>query len=217
MAMEPQSDNGFAKGPTPAGKRQRIFGLDNRPVAARRPWCPLLIGLLAVAGCVASFAAAPGVVGGCGAGLALIMLAIAVTDWRSFIIPDWLNATGLALAFVHAAAFEPDQMLSACASAALRAAVLASMFYLVRYAYARIRGRQGLGLGDVKLAAVAGAWLDFVVIPIAIELAVVGALSGYLVWQIVLHRPVSTSTRLPFGFFFAPAIWFGWLIGVTWF
>jgi leader peptidase (prepilin peptidase) / N-methyltransferase len=217
MAMEPQSDNGFAKGPTPAGKRQRIFGLDNRPVAARRPWCPLLIGLLAVAGCVASFAVAPGVVGGCGAGLALIMLAIAIIDWRSFIIPDWLNATGLALAFAHAAVLEPDQMLPAAGSAVLRAVGLSLMFYLVRYGYARVRGRQGLGLGDVKLAAVAGAWLDLAVIPIAIELAVLAALSGYLVRQIVLRRPISATTRLPFGFFFAPAIWLGWLIGATWF
>jgi leader peptidase (prepilin peptidase)/N-methyltransferase len=177
----------------------------------------LSIGVLGATGCVASFAAAPGVIGSCGAGLALIMLAIAITDGRSVLIPDWLNATGLALGFAHAAALEPDQMLSGVGSAALRAVGLALMFYLVRYGYARIRGRQGLGLGDVKLAAVAGAWLDYAVIPIAIELAVLAALSGYLVRQIALRRPISATTRLPFGFFFAPAIWLGWLIGAAWF
>jgi leader peptidase (prepilin peptidase)/N-methyltransferase len=196
---------------------QRLFGFIERAVVARLPWQPILLGLLACAGCAASIDAAPGAIGYCGTGLALIMLAIAVTDWRSFIIPDWLNAAGGALALVHAAAREPDLMLSAAASAAVRGVALALMFYFVRDLYARIRCRQGLGLGDVKLAGVAGAWLDFAMIPIAIELAVLAALSGYLARQLIFRKPVSTTTRLPFGLFFAPAIWLSWLIGAMWF
>ena len=49
------------------------------------------LGLTAIAAGLASIAAAPGVPGVLGAGLALIMLAIAVIDARHFIIPNgWL-------------------------------------------------------------------------------------------------------------------------------
>jgi len=74
-----------------------------------------------------------------------------------------------------------------------------------------MRGRPGLGLGDVKLAGVAGAWLDWLVIPIAIELAAFSALTAYLLQHIVLARSISPTKRLPFGTFFAPAIWVSWL------
>ena len=40
-------------------------------------------------------------------------------------------------------------------------ALRCASFFALRYGYARLRGRQGLGLGDVKLAFVAGAWLDW--------------------------------------------------------
>ena len=153
-------------------------------------------------------------IGFLGAGLALAMLAIAVIDWRSFIIPDWLNAVGGSLALMHAAAQEPEAMLQAVAVAALRGIMLALVFLALRYGYARYRGRQGLGLGDVKLAFVAGAWLDVFMVPVAIQLAVFAALSAYLVRHLVMRQSLSATTRMPFGLFFAPAIWVSWLLEV---
>ncbi len=47
--------------------------------------------------------------------------------------------------------------------------------------YRRLRGREGIGLGDVKLAGVAGAWLDWQSIPIAVEIAALAALAVCLV------------------------------------
>ena len=87
------------------------------------------------------------------------------------------------------AAREPDAMLEATAMAVLRGTVLALIFFALRYGYAQWRGRQGLGLGDVKLAFVAGAWLDWLMIPLAIQLAAFAALSAYLraaacIWSI---------------------------------
>jgi leader peptidase (prepilin peptidase)/N-methyltransferase len=166
--------------------------------------------------CTASLARAPGPIGALGAGLALVMLAIAVVDWRSFIIPDGLNLTAAALAVVHAAALMPEAMPWAVAMAAVRGATLALMFLAIRYGYARIRGRQGLGLGDVKLAFVAGAWLDWLIMPIAIELAAVAALAVYVLRQRVLGHALSRTSRIPFGAFLAPAIWLGWLLQTQW-
>ena len=93
---------------------------------------------------------------------------------------------------------------------------MALVFLGIRYGYARLRGRQGLGLGDVKLAFVAGAWLDWMMIPLAIQFAAFAALSVYLLRQLVLRRAVSATSRIPFGLFFAPAIWLCLVLEVRW-
>jgi len=172
----------------------------------------LMVGSIAAAAICVSIVSAPGIAGFLGACLALLMLTIAMIDCRSFIIPDGLNAVGFCLGLVHSLVLEPDGMLSAISLAVLRGAALALLFLTVRYAYARVRGRQGLGLGDVKLAAVAGAWLDWSFMPLAIEIAACAALTIYVVRQVLIGRPLSASSRLPFGLFFAPAIWICWLI-----
>jgi leader peptidase (prepilin peptidase) / N-methyltransferase len=175
-----------------------------------------VLGLIAVAAVYVSVISAPGAIGFLAAGLALVMLAIAVIDWRSFIIPDWLNIVGAGLAIVYAVARQPEAMLESVAIAVLRGAALALMFFALRYGYAKLRGRQGLGLGDVKLAFVAGAWLDWLVIPIAIQLAAFAALSAYLLRQLLLGQSISTTGRMPFGLFLAPVIWICWVLEVRW-
>ncbi|HZL41456.1 MAG TPA: hypothetical protein VFC45_14395 [Pseudolabrys sp.] len=72
------------------------------------------------------------------------------------------------------------------------------------------RRRAGLGLGNVKLAFVAGARLDWVMIPVAIEIAALRALVAYAVFRTMGRQRF--STRLPFGLLLAPATWFSWLI-----
>ena len=89
------------------------------------------------------------------------------------------------------------------------------LFWSLRWLYRRLRGREGLGLGDVKLAFVAGAWLDWTMIPVAIEIAALAALAVYGVWHFAGRDPVEATTRLPFGLFFAPAIWLAWFLGAA--
>ena len=175
-----------------------------------------IITLLAAAAAYVSITSAPGTIGFLAAGLAIVMLAIAVIDWRTFTIPDWLNITGAGLGIAYAAVRQPDAMLEVTAMAVLRGTVLALIFFALRYGYAKWRGRQGLGLGDVKLAFVAGAWLDWLTIPLAIQLAAFAALSAYLVRQLVSGQSMSATNRMPFGLFLAPAIWICWLLEVRW-
>src|SRR5262249_9230307 len=115
---------------------------------------------LAIAGIVASLWAAPGLPGLLGAALALIMLAIAVIDARLFIIPNELTAAGFVLALANAAVQASEAISESVGLALLRGAVLALLFLGLRSLYRWWRGREGLGLGDVKLAGVAGAWLS---------------------------------------------------------
>jgi leader peptidase (prepilin peptidase)/N-methyltransferase len=100
----------------------------------------------------------------------------------------------------------------ALAAALVRAAVLALAFLSIRLLYHRLRTRQGLGLGDVKLAGVAGAWLDWTMLPVAVEIAALAALTGVLAHQLITRQDLKATTRLPFGLFFAPAIWIAWLL-----
>jgi leader peptidase (prepilin peptidase)/N-methyltransferase len=194
------------------------MGMFDRPVArfARFSFgavsAILALGVCAVA---VSIVAAPGAAGWLGAGLALVMLAIAIVDGRSFIIPDSLNAAGLTLGVAHAFVLGQEDIGAALAGGVLRAAVLALAFFALRLIYARLRGRQGIGLGDVKLAAVAGSWLDWSIMPIAVELAALSALAVYVLRRYALRRPLRPSSRLPFGLYFAPAIWIGWLLQAT--
>lgn len=169
--------------------------------------------LAGAAAALVSVVAVPGPAGWLGAALAALATAIAAVDRRSFVIPDPLNAAGLVLGLVHAAVTSgADGIMAAVADAALRAGVSAAVFGLLWVSYRRLRGRDGLGLGDVKLAAVAGAWLDWSFIPVAVEMAAVAALALHAVRVHGRGRRLRARARLPFGLSLAPAIWIAWLI-----
>jgi leader peptidase (prepilin peptidase) / N-methyltransferase len=175
----------------------------------------LVFAMAAVGAIVASIARVPGMIGLLGAGLALVMLTIAAIDRRRFIIPNALTVGGFALGIFHAAAQEPDAVLRAIALATTRGLVFAILLLILRAVYVLVRGREGLGLGDVKLAGVAGIWLDWPMMPIAIEIAAGAALSVFWIRQFALGQSFSRTTRLPFGLFFAPAIWISWVLEMS--
>jgi leader peptidase (prepilin peptidase)/N-methyltransferase len=166
------------------------------------------------AAALASLIAAPAREGIFGAALALLMTGAALIDARSFILPDRLTFAAFALGLAHAASEGSGAIWEDIANAAARGVVLALAFYALRAVYFRLRRRQGIGLGDVKLAAAAGAWLDWPLIPVAIEIAALTALASYAVRQLLTKRPFGRGAKLPFGLFFAPAIWLCWLSGV---
>ena len=170
----------------------------------------LLVGAASIAASLIVLPNAHGVIGG---GLAILMIAIAIVDARRFIIPNELTAAALALGFLNAAMQDSSFVLELLAVAALRGAVMAIAFLSLRVLYRRIRGHDGIGLGDVKLAGVAGVWLDWWVLPVAIEIAALAAIAVYAVRFLYGRRPSARlKAKLPFGLFLAPAIWVGWLL-----
>jgi leader peptidase (prepilin peptidase)/N-methyltransferase len=139
------------------------------------------------------------------------MIGIAAVDARRFIIPDEFSAAAFVLGLVDAALEFPDAPGAAAATAALRGIIAALALFGLWAAYMRLRGREGIGLGDVKLAGVAGAWLDWPSIPLAFEIAALAALTACLAQWLISGRSIRATTRLPFGLFLAPAIWAAWL------
>lgn len=205
-----------------SGARLRVAAFSGQIEVAKRvmlnplPRDLIATAALTLAACgvvIASLMAAPGASGFFGAALGLLMLAIAVADARVYIIPDQLTLAALLLALAETAVSGFENMPENMALATLRGLVLALGFLALRDLYYRLRHRQGIGLGDVKLAAVAGAWLDWPLIPVAIEIAAVLALIVYITSQLILRQPLRATAKLPFGVFFAPAIWFCWLLG----
>jgi leader peptidase (prepilin peptidase)/N-methyltransferase len=53
--------------------------------------------------------------------------------------------------------------------------------------------------------------LSLPMLPIAIEIAALAALAAYVVRQRKRARVLRAAGRIPFGAFFAPAIWLGWV------
>jgi len=177
---------------------------------------PLVLSLALLVSMLASLVAAPGAEGLYGAFLAALMLATAANDARHYLIPNELTAAAFALALLRAAAFVPDAGAEALLWPVLRAAAVALPLLLLMLAYRRWRGRDGLGLGDVKLAAVCGAWLDLATVAAVIELAALLAIGAYIANAALQRKPLRATAFLPFGLFLAPTIWIGWL-GETWY
>ena len=153
-----------------------------------------------------------------GAWLGVLMTAIAVSDARRFVIPDSLSAAALMLGLAHAgaaAAVTGDAAWSAVAISTARAAAVASLFLALQRGYARLRGREGLGLGDVKLMGVAGAWLDWTTLPTVVAAAAMTALAT-IALAAMKGRSPHAAHAIPFGAFLAPAIWVGWFAESAW-
>jgi leader peptidase (prepilin peptidase)/N-methyltransferase len=139
------------------------------------------------------------------------MLAIAVSDATRYIIPDALSLPSipiglLATHFLDGSERNPPMALEHHGAALFGAAVL----YGVRAAYFYYRNREGLGLGDVKLGAVAGAWTGFQGLPNVLLLACIAAIVCIVAVSLWERRTLTRDTAMPFGVFLAPAIWVIW-------
>jgi leader peptidase (prepilin peptidase)/N-methyltransferase len=177
---------------------------------------PLVLSCALLVGVFASLVTAPATEGIFGAFLAALMLAIAANDARHYLIPNELTGAAFALAMLRAAADVPDMGAQALLWPVARALAVALPLLLLMLAYRHWRGRDGLGLGDVKLAAVCGAWLDLATVAAVIELAALLAIGAYVANAVVQRKPLRGTAFLPFGLFLAPSIWIGWL-GETWY
>lgn len=144
------------------------------------------------------------------------MLAIAVSDARRFIVPDMLSLPAVPLGVLAAPLIGDEQTSSMTVLAHLGAAAAgAALFYAIRQIYFALRRHHGLGLGDVKLAAAAGAWTGFEGLSIVLLLACVAAMTWTLASEAVRRQRVDAKMAVPFGAFLAPAIWLTWWLAAA--
>lgn len=140
--------------------------------------------------------------------LGWVLLALATIDFRHFVLPDFLTipllGAGLFVAWVRDPASLADHAIGAAAGFLFVAAL--------RRIYWSMRGREGIGLGDAKLLAGAGAWLSWAGLPSVVLLASLSGLTVALLHRIRGGR-LDLSDRVPFGTFLCVAIWIVWLFG----
>ena len=135
------------------------------------------------------------------------LLLLALLDLEHYWLPDRLTypliGLGLASAFYFGSPSPADSAIGAIAGFALLA--------LVALTYKKLRGRDGLGGGDWKLFAAAGAWVGWRDLPLVLLIASLAALAAALILHV--RKADFLQQRLPFGAFLAPAIWLLYLAG----
>jgi leader peptidase (prepilin peptidase)/N-methyltransferase len=138
--------------------------------------------------------------------LGALMLAGADVDARKFLLPDLVTFGAVACGIIAAPLLDDVEPWAAAGEAALRAICVAAVLALFRSGYAWLRQSEGLGLGDVKLAAGIGAWLPIDAIPLCFGLATSSALLTVMSARL-RGRSVMRTARIPFGAFLCPALW----------
>lgn len=141
---------------------------------------------------------------GAGPALATVLLLIAVVDFRTQRIPDILSLPLIALGLGWTLSAAPDAFPAHLLGALLGYGSLALFGEL----YFRRRGHEGLGLGDAKLFAAAGAWLGWQGLPLVLLSASLAGLA-FAVATLRWRR----DARMAFGPWIALGIWLGWLAG----
>jgi leader peptidase (prepilin peptidase) / N-methyltransferase len=177
-----------------------------------RPSLPILAGVSAVI-ILLSVLTLPWQVAVASAVLGGLMITGADVDARTCLLPDFVTWGALACGVIAAAGLNPYDQWHAGAVAISRATVTAFAVALLRWFHARLRAREGLGFGDVKLAAAVGAWLPLDAIPTCFGLAAGSALVAVLFARL-RGEAISTSTKIPFGAFLCPALWLIFYVNV---
>lgn len=131
------------------------------------------------------------------AGILWCLLTLFYTDLLHFRLPDPLTLTLLLLGLLFAHLSPQSNLQLALMSAAIGFAV----FWVIRSAYHWVRGREGLGLGDVKLMAGISAIVGWQLLPVVTLIAAILAITAILVQSIHERKRPDSNTRLPFGSF----------------
>jgi leader peptidase (prepilin peptidase)/N-methyltransferase len=148
------------------------------------------------------------------------LVALSIVDVRTLLLPDCLTLPLIAAGVGHSAWFNSppgsdagSYLLEAVRSLAAGAAGFLFMALVAR-SFRQIRGIEGLGLGDAKLFAAAGAWLGLLALPSVMLIAAVSALVATVLIHRMLKRGEPLATMpLPFGPYLAGATWIVALYG----
>ncbi len=135
-----------------------------------------------------------------------LLIVLFGTDYDVQRLPDVITLPGT-VAGILIAVFVMPGFVASVAGAALGAGVL----LFVRWGWKRLRGVDGMGLGDVKMLAMIGAFLGWRQVGVVLFLA---SLSGAVIGlALAATGRRSMQTRLPFGTFLAVAAYAASLIG----
>ncbi len=168
------------------------------PFGIRYPLVELSTGLL-FAFCAWRWGNTPATLAWCGFSAAL--LALAVIDWDTTLLPDDITLPLMWAGLVFAALqFNPQVRLPD----ALWGAVAGYLsLWLVYWLFKLVTGKEGMGYGDFKLFAALGAWFGWsALVPIILMASMIGAIVGI---GMKFTSGLRAGGYIPFGPFLAGA------------
>jgi leader peptidase (prepilin peptidase)/N-methyltransferase len=131
-------------------------------------------------------------------GFLVILLAIAVIDWKHQIIPDVLSLGGTVFGIAGAFICLPIRPLDSI----IGAAAGAGLILIIALLYKGIRKVDGMGGGDVKFMAMIGAFLGWqLIFPVLFIASFMGSVYGLL----LVRSGGNGKTAVAFGSFLAPS------------
>ena len=176
-----------------AGRIDRLHPLLESAAIGVAAWAACVVtGWILIASCV----------------LGWTLLLLAAIDWRTGLLPNILTLPLLVVGLAVTAAIDWASVIDHT----IGAVVGFVAFAVVSEVYRRVRRRDGLGLGDAKLLAAAGAWLSWTALPSVVLLAACIALISVLI-QRLQGREIHATDRITFGPALAGAMWLVWLYG----
>jgi leader peptidase (prepilin peptidase)/N-methyltransferase len=129
---------------------------------------------------------------------ACAMVVLFAIDFEHQILPNEITLPGIAAGFVLSIFLPPGWKSS------LIGLLVGGVFpFLVAEIYLRVRGREGMGMGDFKMLAMVGAFLGW---PLAWVTLIVACVLGIVIGggALIISRR-GMETRIPFGTFIAVA------------
>src|SRR4029079_9951931 len=125
-----------------------------------------------------------------------ILIVLFMIDLEHQILPNAITLPGIAIGLALSA-FAPPGLQNALIGAALGAGVL----YAIATGYYLVRKEEGMGMGDVKMLAMIGAFLGWQAVMLTLVLSsFAGALTGLV---LVVTSRGNMRYALPFGTFLA--------------
>ena len=136
---------------------------------------------------------------------ACVLIVLFVTDLQHKILPNAITLPGIVVGFLCSVFLPPGWRDSI-----IGILVGGGVLYAIAEVYYRVRGHEGLGMGDVKLLAMIGAFLGWKLVLLTLVLA---SFAGSLVGGVLIASGRGDMKyALPFGTFLAV----GALIGAAW-
>jgi leader peptidase (prepilin peptidase)/N-methyltransferase len=135
------------------------------------------------------------------------LIALTVIDLDHQLLPDSITLPLLWLGL----ALNSFSLITDLHSAVIGAICGYLFLWAVFHAFKLLTGKEGMGYGDFKLFALAGAWMGWQMLPVIILIAsLVGAIVGI---ALILLRGHDRNIPIPFGPFLSIAIWIALLWG----
>ncbi len=146
--------------------------------------------------------------------LGYALITLTVIDLYHYILPDLITLPGIVIGVLLTATpwFGPPA-LATWQSALIGVGAGGGGLWLFGWIFKRLTGKDGMGLGDVKLTALIGAWMGWQSLPFTIfAAALLGSIAG-IGWIVLFGR--DRTLPIPFGPYLALGAWGYLYFGTT--